>query len=660
MDRERLKWLLPTRDRAQQAGMFLGTASVPLTYQKTLVPRSTVDQAIITGIVMALNHTIGALVHEVIEACAFRLSGAVEEGDGEAARRHRRHALALSLAAMGLGFAVQTAFEQRPDEDLRRASIRTVGFWLSAGAFAGLSVSAYEEAVEGLGFHQVLDFPGILSGCVLLAMVRESRRRAGKGTGETGDRPSLKPVEALALSSGIAAGLSGLSALERAAAGRLAHLLSRYLPGTAREWRPLGHAAVLYGTGYGVTRLMRKVYEDIEKGAERMEPLFQNPPASPAISGSSDSLVPWETLSVQGRRIISTYLRPQWIEDVMGEPGAAQPIRIFVGEDSAPSKESRVELALREMERTGAFERSLLMVISPTGTGFTNYVAVEAAEYLTRGDMASVTLQYGKRPSVLSLDLVPEARDQHRLFLEKLHEKLGERRPERRPRVVLFGESLGSWASEEAFNDRGTDGLLELGINRALWIGTPYGCKWKDQVLGPPRPDVDKPLVGVFNDFGQVEAMDPEARARLRYVMITHYNDGVALFGLPLLVQKPAWLGQPERRPPTIPPEEKYNTPTTFVQTLIDTKNAGFEIPGQFQATAHDYRGDLARFIREVYALEATEEQMARIEDALIRYEKARAAWFEEQKQKDKQDKHNNHNYKVRIKPPDSEGSMGE
>jgi uncharacterized membrane protein len=317
-----------------------------------------------------------------------------------------------------------------------------------------------------------------------------------------------------------------------------------------------------------------------------------------------------------------------------------------------------VDLALRELERTGAFGRSLLMVISPTGTGFTNFVAVEAAEYLTRGDMASVTLQYGKRPSVLSLDLVPEARDQHRLLLEKLHERLEALPPGKRPRLALFGESLGSWASEEAFTGRGTDGLIELGVDRALWIGTPYGCKWKDQVLGPPRPDVDKSVVGVFNDFGQVEAMDPEARAKLRYVMITHYNDGVALFGLPLLVQKPAWLGEPESRPPTIPGEIRYNTPTTFVQTLIDTKNAGFEIPGQFQANAHDYRGDLAQFIREVYALEATGEQMARIERALIGYEKARAAWLEEQKEQDKQERRNNH--RLRLKPPDDEGSLGE
>jgi uncharacterized membrane protein len=55
------------------------------------------------------------------------------------------------------------------------------------------------------------------------------------------------------------------------------------------------------------------------------------------------------------------------------------------------------------MERVGAFDRSLIMLVSPTGTGYVNYVAVAAAAYLTRGDVATVTMQYSKRPSPLSL-----------------------------------------------------------------------------------------------------------------------------------------------------------------------------------------------------------------------------------------------------------------
>ena len=76
---------------------------------------------------------------------------------------------------------------------------------------------------------------------------------------------------------------------------------------------------------------------------------------------------------------------------------------MYVGLDSAPTPPERVDLALAEMERTGAFDRELLVLVSPTGTGYVNYVAVAAPQYLARGDVATVTLQYSRRPSPLSL-----------------------------------------------------------------------------------------------------------------------------------------------------------------------------------------------------------------------------------------------------------------
>ena len=161
-------------------------------------------------------------------------------------------------------------------------------------------------------------------------------------------------------------------------------------------------------------------------------------------------------------------------------------------------------------------------------------------------------------------------------------------------------------------------------MDRALWIGTPYASGWKREVLGPARADVDPSLVGVFNDFGQVEALDPEARSRLRYVMITHDNDAVAKFGLDLLVQAPEWLGDPTLRPATVPRSEGYSSPETFLITLADMKNSANVVPGDFEAKGHDYRADLARFVREVYALDATAAQMERIEAALRRAELVR------------------------------------
>ena len=58
-------------------------------------------------------------------------------------------------------------------------------------------------------------------------------------------------------------------------------------------------------------------------------------------------------------------------------------------------------------------------------------------------------------------------------------------------------------------------------------------------------------------------------------------------------------------------------------------KNAANVIPGQFGAKGHDYRADLARFVRDVYALPASDEQLAAIEEALRANELQREALLE-------------------------------
>ena len=180
-------------------------------------------------------------------------------------------------------------------------------------------------------------------------------------------------------------------------------------------------------------------------------------------------------------------------------------MQVYVGLDNAPTARERVDLAMAELERTGAFDRSLLVLVSPTGTGYVNYVAVAALQYLTLGDVATVTLQYSRRPSPLSLGMIRTAREQNRLLWLRILQRLRER-PGPRPRVVLFGESLGAHTSQDVFLHWGTLGLDAMGIDRALWIGTPYGSKWMHQVTRGDRLDVDRDSVAVVNDYAQYRA----------------------------------------------------------------------------------------------------------------------------------------------------------
>lgn len=54
-------------------------------------------------------------------------------------------------------------------------------------------------------------------------------------------------------------------------------------------------------------------------------------------------------------------------------------------------------------------------------------------------------------------------------------------------------------------------------------------------------------------------------------------------------------------------------------------KNALKPIPGQFVATGHDYRGDLANFVKILLDASVTDSQMHRLEAALRRNEKFQA-----------------------------------
>lgn len=605
--------------RTQQAGTLVAAASLPITFQRSLMPRSALDQALVTGISTSLNYGLAALIQDSIEALALRSVGAADPAQVD---RHgwRRASIGLDLAAIGVGLAAQRALRQRPHERLARGGARTAAWWVTTTGLSGAIVGGLQELVGRRGDVQDRSIPVAPFAGAVLAAANDYRRRrweAHHPWSEVDEHAPVSAAKSFAMSVGVTAGLMGLAAGERQFAAGVGGLLERALPGRERLYRPVGHLAALSLLGGAVYELLRRVDRRVERGAEQVEAAYDKPPTSRLVSGGPGSAVVWETLSRQGRRNVATAVRPEAIKAVMGEPAAAEPIRVFIGLESAPTEAERVALALAELERTGAFDRELLMVISPTGTGYVNYVAVETTAYLTRGNMASVTMQYSLRPSPLSVDRVAEGRHHYRMLIDAIHNALAERPPERRPRVVLFGESLGAWTSQDAFAHRGTQGLLDAGVDGAIWIGTPYMSKWKNELLNSDRPDVDRSLVGRFNDFGELEALDPEARQRLRYVMITHDNDAVGHFGLDLLVRAPDWLGPARTRAATVPGAEQWRSPTTFVQTLVDMKNAANVVPGQFEARGHDYRADLARFIRQVYRLPASDAQLAAVEQAL-------------------------------------------
>jgi uncharacterized membrane protein len=616
--------------RADQTGLLLAGGNLPLTFQRTLMPRPTMDQALVSGLSLATNHAFVALVQETIQSVALLALGrrGQDQDDEEA---WSRATIVADLLAAGLGLALQRTLEQRPGEHLPRAAARTGGFFLTATGVAAAIVGGLQEVAAGRSKRRRW-LPPVIPAASAMAVAAEvmRRRRAKLDADLPPSTTAVNPLRALGIGAGVSLALSAMGLAERAAADGIARAAARVVPVDEALLRPLGHAATLAAVVYATRALVEQAFGRIESKETSVEAAFDIPPPNPLVSGSYDSLVRFDTLSRQGGRYVWTVTPPRKIAELMDTDDVQAPIRVYVGLGSADTEEGRVALVLDELERTGAFERSWILVDSPTGTGYVNYAAVNALEVLARGDCATIAMQYAARPSVLSLDRVKEGRRQSRLLLEALHARLERIPADHRPRLVLFGESLGAWSSQDPFVDRGTAGLDATGVDRAIWIGTPHFSKWKEQVLRDDRPDVDAAALGVFNDIDEWHALGPDACESIRYVMITHHNDGVALFGPELAFQAPAWLGPAEGRPSGVPKGMRWVPTATFFQVLVDMKNSATVVPGQFAATGHDYRADLLPFFDAVLGFGATEAQRDRIAAWLEENELQRTNWIKQ------------------------------
>ena len=108
----------------ERAGILAGSTVVGRSFSRGLMPRTTSDQAIVTGASSALNYGMTATAQSLIEAVAFKVAG---RGPDSADRRMTQRAVVLvgDVAAMGLGVAAQKLLAHRKDEPIARAWART-------------------------------------------------------------------------------------------------------------------------------------------------------------------------------------------------------------------------------------------------------------------------------------------------------------------------------------------------------------------------------------------------------------------------------------------------------------------------------------------------------------------------------------------------------
>jgi uncharacterized membrane protein len=611
---------------SQSAGVVAASASVPRSLVPLLHARSAADQGLITGLTAAMNYAFTATAHEAARGTARRV---LRNSDSEiSAGRLSRTTMAVNLLALGVSSVVYAALPRRVNESAIRAFARATARHTAAASVAGLVAEVLDELPgDNRRLRAMLNNPStvIAIGAGVSGTVHGINTRRLHAAGANFNRDRRPPMaKSIAMGALMATGVVGLAFLERRAARGIGAFVGKGRKGT-RGGAVVSHlvsAGVIGGVIGGVGS---QYFRRAERAMSTPDPNLHLPSDSSHVSGGQGSVIDWNPLTREVRRHLASVTTAERIASVMGEP-AMDPIRIYVGLTSASTIDERVSLALAEIARTGALDRSLLVLCSPTGSGFINYAASAAWEYLSRGDCASVTLQYAARPSWLSLDRVKVGRKQNRAMWTALGKVLAQREPTRRPRVVLFGESLGAHTSQDAFLHAGTQGLHALFVERALWLGTPYASGWVSEVHDPFHPN---PLPGEVlrvTSADDLDNLEPAVAEVSRYVLIAHEDDAVTLFGPSLLVEHPWWLG--EERPPSVPPQARWSSPLTFLQSAVDAKNVGTMTPGEFGSCGHDYRADAARGVRFAFDLPCTDSQLAAVEGALRREEQTRiAAW---------------------------------
>lgn len=405
-------------------------------------------------------------------------------------------------------------------------------------------------------------------------------------------RPQNTPM---ALAAGTGAGLAVAAAPRTAVrASRLAGrgLATRY-GGPAPVWAAAaaGVAAAAVGTAAGIAA--RTGLRTLHEIGTRADEALREAPVSPWVSGGPHSAVPYDTLARDGRRFVS--LRTPAAEIATVDGNAMEPIRVYVGLQTAATVEERVDLAIAELERLGGFERSTLLIMCPAGSGYADYVAAEAFECFTRGDVASVVVQYGVLPSMVSLRRVDLGARTTRLLVDRVLERST-------GRVLMYGESLGARVAQDALQIAPSmvdaEGRV-AGIHAVVCVGTPGGPSLRDALRHSPH-------VVHLDRWQQLTG-----RERAHLWFLDHDADPVTKWDRRLAYRRPAWLRRPRGR--NVPDDMAWLPGITWWQVLFDLTFAAQQQSGVFHSVGHDYRADLGPVLAAVLEAQADVDAVNRL-----------------------------------------------
>ena len=246
---------------------------------------------------------------------------------------------------------------------------------------------------------------------------------------------------------------------------------------------------------------------------------------------------------------------------------------MYVGVESAPTAEERAALAVKELDRTDAWSREVVVVMGTTGTGWIEPQSADPLEYIWNGDTAEVTIQYSYLPSWISFLVDKErAEDAGRALFAAVQERWVQLPEGSRPRLLAYGLSLGSFAQQAAFPavetiTTQTDGAVFVGTpnDTTLWRGVEDG---RDAGSPQWQPVVGQGQTVRFAASPEDYANPPGPWNEPRLLYLQHASDPVVWWYWSILWSRPDWLAEP--RGPDVSTKSIWFPWVSFWQVTVD------------------------------------------------------------------------------------------
>jgi len=349
--------------------------------------------------------------------------------------------------------------------------------------------------------------------------------------------------------------------------------LHRFLPRRVSYLIGLALTIFLFWTtlnGVLIRSLLRVADRSFQQLDALIEPDMEPPPHFSETYGAA-GLMDWTDLGRQGRLFVSSGPTAETLTAFFGVATPA-PLRVYVGLNSAPTPEERANLALRELIRAGGFDRSILVLATPTGTGWIDPGALDTLEYLHRGDTATVAAQYSYLNSPLAL--LTEAAYGAEMAQVMFNTIYGHWRTlprASRPRLFLHGLSLGAFNSDLSFN---LFDIIDDPFEGALWSGPPYRSETWRQTTAQRNPNSpawlptfrDGSVVRFATQKG-VQQLDSEW-GNLRLLFLQYASDPITFFDPAMMWREPSWMQSPQGFDVT--PDLRWFPVVTALQVLAD------------------------------------------------------------------------------------------